>query len=467
MRRRGLALVLAAGLTAATAAAASASAGLAGPIRTTPHNSRAATAATAKIGHVWTIVLENSEFEQTFIADRSSAPYLTQTLPSLGKLVVQYYGTGHSSADNYVAMASGQGPNLSTKGDCDDPTTLGGGSPDPAPDASAKTWHFDADGQAVDDSGAATIGCTYPAGVKNIGDQLTAANVSWKAYMENMDAQPGKPNYCSNPFAPPSTDVKRVDLQNPATPDYKDKHNPWAFFHSTFDNNTPAADGTPGYCDQHVVPFGYFQQDGTGLAGQFVDDLQSVDTTPQYSFITPDQCHDGHDTSTNGCTNIPTGQPGLVGADQFLQQVIPAIMNSPAYKQDGLIVVLFDEGTSNLACCGEKRAPNLPANASNGYGPADVGLPVPDPVTDGGGMTGALLLSPFVTPNTVDETNQFNHYSYLRSMEDLFGITTGGTDGLGHLGYAGEPGLMTFQDAGEFNASPASGGTSAGRLSAR
>jgi len=71
-------------------------------------------------------------------------------------------------------------------------------------------------------------------------------------------------------------------------------------------------------------------------------------------------------------------------------------------------------------------------------------LAVPDPVTDGGGMTGALLISPFVTPNTVDETNQFNHYSYLRSMEDLFGITTGGTDGLGHLGYAGEPGLVTF-----------------------
>src|SRR4051812_15552509 len=79
-----------------------------------------------RIGHVWTIVLENSEFGETFVGGRSAAPYLTQTLPSEGELLVQYYGTGHSSLDNYLAMVSGQGPNPSTQGDCDDPTTLGG-----------------------------------------------------------------------------------------------------------------------------------------------------------------------------------------------------------------------------------------------------------------------------------------------------------------------------------------------------
>ncbi len=117
-------------------------------------------------------------------------------------------------------------------------------------------------------------------------------------------------------------------------------------------------------------------------------------------------------------------------------------MASPAYQQDGLIVVLFDEGTSDLVCCGEKKAPNLGTNADNGY-------PIPGPVADGGGMTGAILLSPTITAGSIDATNQFNHYSYLRSMEDLFGVTTGGIDGHGHLGYAGEPGLVTFQQAGD------------------
>jgi hypothetical protein len=399
------------------------------------------------IGHVWTIVLENSEFAQTFVAGRNNAPYLTQTLPSLGKLVVQYFGTGHSSADNYVAMASGQGPNPSTQGDCDSATTLGDNPAATPPVTGA--WHFDADGQAVDDSGAPTIGCTYPPGVKTLSDQLDSVGRTWKAYMENMDAEPDKASYCSDAFADETTDVgappKRVDAQNPTNPNYKDKHDPWAYFHATFDDRT--------YCTQHVVPLGFLDATGQNPQGQLVDDLASIDTTPDYSFLTPDQCHDGHDACASSAGNA------LAGADQFLKAFVPVIMNSPAYKKDGLIVILFDEGSTDLACCGEKTAPNLTLTQGNGDAPG--------PVADGGGMTGAILLSPFVTPGSTDATSQFNHYSYLRSMEDMFGVTTGGLDGQGHLAYAGEPGLVTFQQAGEFNASPASGGTPAAPTSGR
>lgn len=373
-------------------------------------------AAPHRIGHVWTIVLENEEFEQTFVTGRNSAPYLTQTLPTLGRLLVQYYGTGHSSADNYVAMTSGQGPNPATQGDCDDPSTLGG---------AAGTFHFDADGQAVDDSGASTIGCTYPRAVKSLSDQLDAVHVSWRGYMENMDATPGKPATCSNPFATgPAVPIRHED-----NPDYKDKHNPWAYYHSIFDRLD--------YCQDHVVPLGYFDSSGR-LVGQLVDDLHNTHSTPRYSFLTPDQCHDGHDACASN------GNSQLGGADQFLKAAIPDIMSSPAYKKDGLIVIMFDEGSSDLACCGEKKAPNLSSTENNGY-------PIPGPVGDGGGMTGALLISPFVAANTIDAVHAFNHYSYLRSMEDLFDVTRGGTDGAGHLGYAGEPGLLTFQAAGEFS----------------
>src|ERR1700752_5225684 len=106
---------------------------------------------TQHVGHVWTIVLENSEMEQTYVTDRNSDPYLSQTLTSEGMFIPGYYGTGHSSLDNYIAMVSGQGPNPSTQGDCDTNTTLGnpagagGGSVDPSP----TTWQFDADGQAL------------------------------------------------------------------------------------------------------------------------------------------------------------------------------------------------------------------------------------------------------------------------------------------------------------------------------
>ena len=63
--------------------------------------------------------------------------------------------------------------------------------------------------------------------------------------------------------------------------------------------------------------------------------------------------------------------------------------------------------------------------------------------TPGGGITGSVLISRYVTPGTISD-QPYNHYSWLRSMEDLFGITKGGTDGHGHLGFAGTAGLRPF-----------------------
>jgi hypothetical protein len=47
-------------------------------------------------------------------------------------------------------------------------------------------------------------------------------------------------------------------------------------------------------------------------------------------------------------------------------------------------------------------------------------------------------------PDTVDTTGYYNHYSALRSYEDLLGLTSGGTDGYGHLGFAAASGLTPF-----------------------
>ena len=65
--------------------------------------------------------------------------------------------------------------------------------------------------------------------------------------------------------------------------------------------------------------------------------------------------------------------------------------------------------------------------------------------TNGGGDTGSVLISPYINPGTVS-TVTYNHYSWLRTMEDLFGVasTSPGLDGLGHIGYAAQPGLAPF-----------------------
>ena len=78
--------------------------------------------------------------------------------------------------------------------------------------------------------------------------------------------------------------------------------------------------------------------------------------------------------------------------------------------------------------------------------------------TPGGGDTGSILISPLIKPGTVS-TVDYNHYSWLRTMEDLFNVSgghqnasipggaasvSGGLDGQGHLGFAAQPDLRTF-----------------------
>jgi hypothetical protein len=76
--------------------------------------------------------------------------------------------------------------------------------------------------------------------------------------------------------------------------------------------------------------------------------------------------------------------------------------------------------------------------------------------TPGGGITGSVLISPLIKPGTVSDTS-YNHYSWLRTMEDIFqvakgtghatlpaGTVSGGLDNQGHLGFAAQAGLMPF-----------------------
>ena len=65
--------------------------------------------------------------------------------------------------------------------------------------------------------------------------------------------------------------------------------------------------------------------------------------------------------------------------------------------------------------------------------------------TNGGGDTGSVLISPYIKPGSVS-TKDYNHYSWLRTVEDLFSVgkASPGLDGQGHLGYAAQPGLAPF-----------------------
>ncbi len=56
-----------------------------------------------------------------------------------------------------------------------------------------------------------------------------------------------------------------------------------------------------------------------------------------------------------------------------------------------------------------------------------------------------MLISPYIKPGTVSK-RFYNHYSWLRTMEDLFDVSSAsrGLDRQGHLGYAAQRGLAPF-----------------------
>src|SRR2546429_7644641 len=125
-----------------------------------------ARAALPPVKHVWVIVLENKGYDETF-GPSSPATFLARRLPRAGQLLTQYYAIGHASLDNYIAMISGQAPNIETQADCQLYDELAPGLAGP-------------DGQAIG------RGCVYPAQFKTLADQITAKGLTWKGYMEAL-----------------------------------------------------------------------------------------------------------------------------------------------------------------------------------------------------------------------------------------------------------------------------------------
>ncbi len=317
-----------------------------------------ARAALPDIKHVFVVVLENKDYEDTF-GPQSKAPYLAKDIVSQGKLLTQYHGIGHLSLDNYIAMVSGQAPNPITQSDCQIfqelfPGTIG------------------ADGQA---SG---LGCVYPAPVKTVADQLTAKGLDWGGYMEDMGNSTTEAKTCRHP----ALNGRDGTQSAKAGDQYAARHNPFVYFHSIIDSPDCASKDVP------------------------LDRLTAVlrsDQVPNLVFVTPNLCHDAHDEP---CVD---GQPGgLTSANEFLAQWIPQIQRSRAFRDGGLLIVTFDESESGAEGCCVQDAPNTPNAGGETPG-------------SGGGRIGAVLLSPYIKAGTQNDTPS-NHYSLLRTIEDLFAL---------------------------------------------
>ena len=190
---------------------------------------------TAVMPHVFVVVMENTGLDNAVRSEPIAR------LASANALATNYHAVARPSLPNYLALTSGS------------------------------TWGITDDGYH-----------SLPAAA-DLGAQLTTAGISWRAYMEGMNAEAG----C---------------MQSPYP--YALKHDPFAYY--------------GGACPPNVVPIEDLDSD---LAG----------ATPSFVWISPGLCHDGHD-----CT--------LDVAGTWLDGLVSRIKSSEAWRSGGTLFIVWDEG---------------------------------------------------------------------------------------------------------------------------
>ena len=353
------------------------------------------------IKHVFLIVLSDQSSAAAF-GPGSPVPYLAKTLPHEGELLENYFAVSSGELANAIALTSGQGPSTQTAADCPLYTDL-------TPAAAG------AEGQVLGS------GCVYPRTTLTLGDQLTRAGESWKAYVESIETGgPGQPVSCRHPPLD-TTDASNAAGAGDA---YVTWRNPFVYFHSLLDSPQCA-------------------KDDIGL-GRLASDLKKTSTTPSLAYIVPGRCHDGSETPC-----APGAPAGLPASEAFLRKVVPEIEASAAYDQGGLIAITFDQApqsgpaADSSGCCMTAPYPNLPPPTATSPTVSPNSAAAPSATPTGGGRVGLLLISKYVKPASLNVTGEYNHFALLRSIENLFGLKP--------LGYAGAPGLLAF-DSSVFNA---------------
>ena len=292
-----------------------------------------------KLSHVFVLALTTSSYDAAF-GTASVAHYLNHKLVPKGTLLGGYESLGSAELPDYLAMISGQAPNPDTSSDCPTYDDFPAGS------------QPDAQGQV---SGA---GCAYPNTVLTIGDQVTAAGHSWRAYIDGMGT-----TSCLHPNSGAPTSTPPTG----AGPDYSLLHNPFVYFHSLLDLGSCATDDVP--------------------LDQLPHDLSRPATAQTFAFIAPGACLDA------AASTCPSGGPaGLEGEDAFLRTWVPHILHSNAYTHGGALIITF-------ALPGPSQA--LSASTPAGSTPV-----------------GALLLAPHAARGKIVSTT-FNPYSVLKSVEQL------------------------------------------------
>jgi len=264
----------------------------------------------------------------------------------------------------------------------------------------------------------------------NLSALLQNAGIPWKSYQEDIDlattagangnipgniGAPGMPPFLTSTVAPQSQWTVPTSSFSGNSSAYTNayngsnqynfavKHDGQLFFTATNGGSDTAPNFSP--LNPEAKYYAPLQQLQTDL---------NNNTVARYNLITPDQYNDMHSSLTGGFTYNGThytgDQAAVAEGDNFLSIIIPKIEASQAYKNNGAIVIWYDE--------------------SEGGNTTQFTLP-------------EVVISPLAKGNAYQSTLPYTHSSDLKSMQELFGVSAPGG---GFLGDASTPGTNDLSD---------------------
>ncbi len=330
--------------------------------------------------HVFVIMMENHHYSQ--IIGNPNAPFIN-AYAKAQNLATDYYAVGHPSLTNYLEVVGGSNFGV-INDDSPDwhnsacvPNIVSG---EPANEAATTNTcpisgkGYDAATPAVDTTNEGTpsepihndpLSPAFTVG-QSIADQLTAHELTWKSYQENL------PPYGADNVNNSDGLISNITQQEPGMPKlYAVKHNPFAYFASTQEGKDTKNSLA------NMVSFDTLYQD------------LKFGKSPNFSFIVPNQCHDQHG---RGPTEMGTGcnvdQNDIAQGDAAVSTLISAIKASDSWKHgNNVIVTLWDE---------------------NDYSS------LPNQVV--------LIVDTNFGPKGLKSNVKYNHFSLLKTLETGFGL---------------------------------------------
>ncbi|MBV8706709.1 MAG: PEP-CTERM sorting domain-containing protein [Acidobacteriaceae bacterium] len=209
--------------------------------------------------------------------------------------------------------------------------------------------------------------------VKNAGGQLTNTVLSKDQWTVPLSSFSG--NFASG----------TNEYNGSAQYNYAAKHNPQLFFTDTNggNNSTPSNPQAQNYAP--------LQQLKTDLVNN---------TAANYNWITPNQYNDMHTALSGGYKGLTGDAANIKQGDDFLSQIIPTIMASKAYQNNGAIILWWDESEST----------GVPGDNAN-----DFNHTIPE-----------IIISPDAHANVnglpYNSSVNLTHSSDLRTMQEIFGV---------------------------------------------